>query len=164
MNDEASRLRSAESRSDFIALARDVLSPLDKTSGRDITLVDVDFSVWPLDDATVVEALTRWIQLPGRCLRLVGGRFDLLERGQPRFAAWRKPFSHAVQCMTPVDLEPSDMPAVLLLDAGYLELLDRERWQARWTLDRRAWVLQRERIDALMQRCESAWPVTVLGL
>jgi hypothetical protein len=164
MNDEASRLRSAESRSDFIALARDVLSPLDKTSGRDITLVDVDFSVWPLDDATVVESLTRWIQLPGRCLRLVGGRFDLLERGQPRFASWRKPFSHAVQCMTPVDLEPSDVPAVLLLDAGYLELLDRERWQARWTLDRRAWVLQRERIDGLMQRCESAWPVTVLGL
>jgi hypothetical protein len=164
MNDEAGQRRSAESRSEFIALAREVLSALDKTSGRDITLVDVDFSVWPLDDATVVEALTRWIQLPGRCLRLVGRRFDLLERGQPRFAAWRKPFSHAVQCMTPVDLEPSEMPAVLFLEAGYLELLDRERWQARWTLDRRAWVLQRERIDALIQRCESAWPVTVLGL
>ena len=164
MNDEASQRRSAESRSEFIALAREMLSALDKTTGRDITLVDVDFSVWPLDDVTIVEALTRWIQLPGRCLRLVGRRFDLLERGQPRFAAWRKPFSHAVQCMTPVDLEPSDMPAVLLLESGYVELLDRERWQARWTLDRRAWVLQRERIDALVQRCESAWPVTVLGL
>ena len=163
MNDEASQRRSAASRSDFMALAREVLSALD-TTARDITLVDVDFSVWPLDDASVVDALTRWIQLPGRCLRLVGGRFDLIERGQPRFAAWRKPFSHAVQCMTPVDLEPSDMPAVLWLETGYLELLDRERWQARWTLERRAWVLQRERIDALMQRCESAWPVTVLGL
>jgi len=164
MNDEADQRESAESRSEFIALAREVLSTLDKASGRNITLVDVDFSVWPLDDAAVVEALTRWIQLPGRCLRLVGARFDLLERGQPRFAAWRKPFSHAVQSMTPVELEPSDMPAVLLLETGCLELLDRERWQARWTLDRRAWVLQRERIDALIQRCESAWPVTVLGL
>jgi hypothetical protein len=25
-------------------------------------------------------------------------------------------------------------------------------------------VLQRERLDALMQRCEAAWPVTMLGL
>ncbi|MFI4930331.1 MAG: hypothetical protein ACHP83_08840 [Burkholderiales bacterium] len=141
-----------------------MLSTLDKTSGRDITLVDIDFSAWPLDDVAVVDALTRWIQLPGRCLRLVGARFDLIERGQPRFAAWRKPFSHAVQCMTPVDLEPSDVPSLLLLDAGCLELLDRERWQAHRTSERRAWVLQRERIDALMQRCEPAWPVTVLGL
>ena len=131
MNDEADQRSSAASRSEFMALASGLLSALDKTSGRDITLVDIDFSVWPLDDATVVDALTRWIQLHGRCLRLVGSRFDLIERGQPRFAAWRKPFSHAVQCMTPVDLEPSDVPSVLLLDAGYLELLDRERWQAR---------------------------------
>ena len=56
------------------------------------------------------------------------------------------------------------MPAVLLFDAGYLELLDREHWQARWTAERRAWILQRERIDSLAQRCEAAWPVTVLGL
>ncbi len=164
MNDEADQRTSAASRGEFIALAHGLLSTLDKTSGRDITLVDVDFSVWPLDDAAVVDALTRWIQLPGRCLRLVGSRFDVIERGQPRFAAWRKPFSHAVQCMTPVDLEPSDVPSLLLLDAGCLELLDRERWQARRTSERRAWVLQRERIDALMQRCEPAWPVTVLGL
>jgi len=25
-------------------------------------------------------------------------------------------------------------------------------------------VVQRERLDALLQRCEAAWPVTVLGL
>jgi len=164
MNDEAGQRASVSSRSEFIALARQLLSSLDTASGRDITLVDLDFSPWPLDDAAVVDALTRWIQLPERRLHLVGARFDVVEREQARFAAWRKPFSHAVQCMTPTELDPSDLPAVLMFDAGYLELLDRERWQARWTAERRAWVVQRERIDALVQRCEAAWPVTVLGL
>jgi hypothetical protein len=164
MNDETDQRKSASSRSEFIALARDSLAGLHSESGRDITLVDADFSPWPLCDGAVIDALTRWIQLPGRRLNLIGSRFDIVEREQARFAAWRKPFSHAVQCMTPADLEPSDMPALLLLDGGCLELLDRERWLARWTAERRAWVLQRERVDAIMQRCEPAWPVTVLGL
>jgi hypothetical protein len=164
MNDEADQRKSVSSRSEFIALARQLLCALDGASGRDITLVDLDFSPWPLDDAAVVEALTRWVQLPGRRLHLIGSRFDLIERRQARFAAWRKPFAHAVECMTPTELEPSDVPALLMLDAGCLELLDRERWQGRWSADRRAWVLQRERVDALVQRCEPAWPVTVLGL
>ena len=164
MNDEASQGRSVSSRSDFTALAIELLSALDNQSGRDITLVDVDFSAWPLDQPPVVDALRRWIQLPGRRLHLIGARFDLIERRQPRFAAWRKPYSHAVQCMTPTELDPSDMPAVLLFDDGYLELLDREQGRARWTTERHAWVLQRERIDALLPRCEPAWPVTVLGL
>ena len=164
MNDEAQQRKSVVSRGEFIALAQELLSNLDSASGRDITVVDPDFSPWPLDDSAVVDALTRWIQLPGRRLHLVGARFELIERQQPRFAAWRKPFSHAVECLTPSDLDAADLPALLLFEAGYLELLDRERWQARWTAERRAWVLQRERVDALMQRCEPAWPVTVLGL
>ena len=164
MNDETSQGKGASSRGEFVALATELLSGLGNKSGRDITLVDVDFSAWPLNDIAVVDALTRWIQLPGRRLHLLGARFDIVEREQPRFAGWRKPFSHAVQCMTPIDVDPGDMPAVLLFDAGYLELLDREHWRARWTAERRAWILQRERIDSLAQRCEAAWPVTVLGL
>ena len=164
MSDEADQRTSVSSRSDFIALARGLLATLDKSSGRDITLVDIDFSPWPLDDAQVVDALTRWIQLPGRRLHLVGTRFDIVERTQARFAAWRKPFAHAVQCLTPTEVDPGDVPSLLLFDAGCLELLDRERWQARWSTERRTCVLQRERVDALLQRCEPAWPVTVLGL
>jgi hypothetical protein len=156
MSDEAGQRNAASSRSEFIARARDLLTALDPSSGRDITLVDLD--------AAVVDALTRWIHLPGRRLHLVGARFDVIEREQGRFAAWRKPFSHAVWCLTPTDVGPSDFPSLLLTDAGCLELLDRERWQARWSTDRRTWLLQRERVDALVQRSEPAWPVTALGL
>ena len=164
MSDEAGQRTSVSSRGDFMALARGLLAALDETSGRDITLVDLDFSPWPLDDAAVVDALKRWIQLPGRRLHLVGARFDVVERAQARFAAWRKPFAHAVECLTPTEVDASDVPSLLLFDAGCLELLDREHWQARWSTERRTCVLQRERVDALVQRCEPAWPVTVLGL
>jgi hypothetical protein len=164
MNNEPTERRSMASRTDFVGAARDLLLRVDAGPTRDITLVDIDFSPWPLDEPDVVTALTRWIRLPGRRLRLVGSRFDVIERDQTRFAAWRRPFGHAIECMRPTDVDPGDMPSVLLLDTGCLELLDREHWQARWSTERRALVLQRERLDALMQRCEAAWPVTALGL
>lgn len=153
-----------ESQAGFTAAAREMLAQVDAGPARDIVLVDPDFSPWPLDDADVLAGLTRWIRLPGRRLRLIGSRFDLIERNQNRFASWRRPFAHAMECLRPVELEPGDVPGLLLLDTGSLELLDRERWLARGSSARRTLVLQRERVDALLQRCEPAWPVTVLGL
>ena len=162
--EESDQRRSIESRADFADAALGMLSQLDVSDTRLATLIDVDFSPWPLDDTTVIDALTRWIRLPGRRLRLVGSRFDVIERDQSRFSRWRKPFAHAIESWSPTEVDPGDMPSVLLLDAAYLELLDRERWQARQSSERRSLVLQRERLDALMQRCVAAWPVTVLGL
>ena len=164
MNAESESRRSVNSRGDFVEAARAMLSQIDASGTREATLVDADFSPWPLDEVAVVEALTRWIRLPGRRLRLVASRFDVIERDQSRFAAWRKPFAHAIECWSPTDVDPGDLPSLLLFDAAALELLDRERWQARQSAERRTLVLQRERLDALMQRCEAAWPVTVLGL
>jgi hypothetical protein len=164
MSDEPAQRLSLTSRDDVVSFAHKLLSTLDAASGRDITLVDVDFSPWPLDDAAVIDALTRWIRLPGRRLHLVATRYDVVTRDQPRFAAWRQPFAHAVDSWTPVEIDATDLPSMLLLDGGCLELFDRERWHARWTAERRSCILQRERIDALMQRCEAAWPVTMLGL
>lgn len=166
MNAEASSSprQAIASRGEFFDAARELLSRADVSLTRDITLVDTDFSPWPIDEREVVDALTRWIRLPGRRLRLIGSRFDVIERDQSRFATWRKPFAHAIECWSPTDVEPADMPSLLLFDAACIELLDRERWQAHGSTERRTLVLQRERIDALMQRCETAWPVTTLGL
>jgi hypothetical protein len=164
MSDEPVIARNLASRDEIVDAARELLSRLGADSAREITLIDLDFTPWPLDDPAVVDALTRWIHLPGRRLRLVGARFDIVERQQPRFTAWRKPFAHAVESLSPTELDATDVPSLLWLGQGCLELLDRERWQARWITERRALVLQQERIDALVQRCEPAWPVTVLGL
>lgn len=152
------------SRSEFLDGARQVLIGLPEIKPRDLLIADADFSPWPLGDADVVEALTRWARLPGRRLRLLGSRFDVIERDQPRFAAWRRSFAHALECQLPGEVEPTDMPSLLLADAVCIELLDRERWQARCSDERRWLVEQRERIDAILQRSEPAWPMTALGL
>jgi hypothetical protein len=164
MNAETGARQAIASRTDFLDAARGLFLQLEPSGTREITLVDTDFSPWPLDDVAVIDALTRWIRLPGRRMRLVGHRFDMIERDQARFASWRKPFAHAIDAFKPTDVDPGDLPSILLLDASSLELLDREHWQARATGERRTLVLQRERLDALMQRCEAAWPSTLLGL
>jgi hypothetical protein len=152
------------SRSAFTDAASRLLTTLPEAKPRELLIVDADFSPWPLGEPAVVDALTQWIRLPGRRLRLLGSRFDVLERDQPRIVAWRRSFAHAIECFTPTDVEAADVPSLLLTDAVGLELLDRERFAARQADDRRWLVLQRERTDALLQRSEPAWPVTVLGL
>lgn len=165
MESDSNALRAINSRSEFLDTARTLLSGLPETAVRDVYLTDADFSPWPLGEAEMLDALTRWVRLPGRRLHLIGSRFDVLERDQSRFAQWRKRFAHALEAVTPTDLEPSDMPCLLLLPGSTsLELLDRERWQGRVSSDRRSLVAQRERVDAFLQRGEPAWPPTVLGL
>lgn len=165
MESDSGALSAINSRSDFLDAARALLSRLPETAVRDVYLADADFSPWPLDEPELLDALTRWVRLPGRRLHLIGSRFDVLQRDQSRFAQWRKRFSHVVVALTPTDIEPSDMPCLLLLPGSTsLELLDRERWQGRVSTDRRSLVGQRERVDAFLQRSEPAWPPTVLGL
>lgn len=165
MKSDEAALRSINSRSEFLDAARGLLSGLPESTVRDVVLVDTDFSPWPLGESAVLDALTRWVRLPGRRLRLIGGRFDVLARDQSRFAQWRRNFAHAIEPLTPGDVEPSDMPCLLLLPGSTaLELLDRERWQGRVASDRRSIVALQERVDAFAQRAEPAWPATVLGL
>ncbi|MFO1220905.1 MAG: hypothetical protein U1E89_21275 [Burkholderiaceae bacterium] len=152
------------SRSAFTQAALTLLTALPESKPRQLLIVDADFGPWPLGEAAVVDALTQWARLPGRHLRLMGLRFDVLERDQPRLAVWRRHFAHVLECCTPTDVEATDMPSLLLADGAALELVDRERFVARRTDDRRALVLLRERTDALLQRSQPAWPVTNLGL
>lgn len=164
MGADADERASIDSRQAFEQAATAMLCALPEVKPRELVLVDADFSPWPLASAPVLEALTAWIRLPGRRLRLLGSRYDIVERQQSRFATWRRSFAHAIECYSPNEVEPGDLPAVLLADALGLELLDRERYLARRSAERRWLVMQRERIDALLQRSEPAWPVTVLGL
>jgi hypothetical protein len=164
MNPESTSGTQIASRGDFVQAAARLLMALPDAKPRELLIVDADFSPWPLGELAIVDALTSWIRLPGRRLRLLGSRFDVVARDQPRLAAWRRSFAHAIECFTPTDVEAADVPSLLLSDGVGLELLDRERFVARQADDRRWLVLQRERTDALLQRSEPAWPVTVLGL
>lgn len=164
MNAESGSRAILQSHSEFHAAARAVLLGLPDVKPREVLVVDLDFSAWPLGDVDVVEAITQWVRLPGRRLRLLGGRFDIIQREQSRFATWRRSFTHAIECLTPSEVEPADIPSLLLTGAIGLELLDRERWRGLRSEERSWLVAQRERTDALLQRSEPAWPSTILGL
>lgn len=132
---------------------------------RRIVAVDADFASWPLDDPALLEPLAAWLRRPQRELVLLARTFDEVPRRHPRFVAWRQLRAHAVPgWQVPDDL---DVPLpTLLLDDGPLlvRLIDPVRWRGRASLDAQAARLQRDEIDALLQRSEPAFPATHLGL
>lgn len=131
---------------------------------REILGVDADFTDWPLDDPALLQALSRWARAPGRRLRLVGLDFALTERRHPRFGAWRRTWSHAFEALAPSEPERAELPGLWQLGATGLRLLDRERWRLRRLTAASDLRQLAEESEAITQRCEPAWPATVLGL
>lgn len=157
--------RPIDTRADFRAAVLETVDAALARDARTMLWVDPDFAGWPLDEPRLIDALTAWLKRPLRRLVLLAGGYDALARTHPRFTAWRADWAHAVEPRTPSDLDPSDLPTLLLDDGPVLlELWDRERIRGRATVDAFAARLARDRIDAALQRSEPAWPVRPLGL
>ncbi len=131
---------------------------------RQLTVVDPDFAAWPLNQPALLEALTRFVQLPDRRFVLVAGRFDVMQRDHPRFVAWRRNWAHAVQTLAPVD-EATELPTLLLADRTFgLRVFDREHGLGRVFVESAGTNRLAEDIDAFVQRCEPSFPASTLGL
>lgn len=157
--------RPIESRVDFVAAVRDAVSLALARATRRMVWVDVDFAEWPLDEPTLLQALTDWVRLPQRQLVLLAANYDDMRRRRARFTAWYRLWSHAVTTFSPSQDDIAELPCVLLAEgAGLVHLLDAVHWRG-WAvsdaLQQRQW---RERIDAFLQRSTPAFPVTTLGL
>jgi hypothetical protein len=152
-----------DGRSEFRAAVRLALSEAAAAGTRELVFVDADFESWPLEDPQVLASLTAWARLPKRELLIIAGRFDDLPRHCPRFTAWRRDWAHVIACHA-TEVEPSQIPTLLLAGAQSLHLADRLRWRGHWLDDDsqvRAW---REVVDVLKQRSEPAFPANMLGL
>ena len=102
MNDETCRARSPRATISTRPSARPSSRPPTRRE-RDL-LVDPDFQDWPLNERAVVETLARWVDSRKRLI-VFAHSFDELARQQPRFAEWRRQWSHIVHCRTDPDLE-----------------------------------------------------------
>lgn len=132
---------------------------------RRLTWVDPDFSFWPLDDAALLGTLAEWLKLPQRRLVLLAHGYAQIERQHPRFVAWRRNWAHAVDAWTPSEGAEVRLPTLLLDDQRLcLQVFDTVHWRGRLSLDERAVRQWRDELDALLQRCEAAFPVRQLGL
>lgn len=172
MNDDHSTPESTgsppsalRSRADFHAALRWSLDHALASRSRRLTWMDPDFAIWPLGDPGLLQALTHWLKLPQRRLVLIAHRFDAVPRLHPRFVAWRRDWSHAIDAWAPSEGVEVHMPTLAIDDDRLcLQVFDSTHWRGRLSFseqDVRQW---RDEIDALLQRCEAAFPVHQVGL
>lgn len=152
-----------DGRSEFTDAVRRSLAQAWRQRERELWLVDTDFEIWPLDDADVQTALTAWARLPQRRLMMVGTRFETIPRLFPRFTAWRGTFAHVVEAFT-TEIEPSQVPTLLLAGPSSLMLADRLRWRGHALGTDKDVADWREVVDVLLQRSEPGFGANTLGL
>jgi hypothetical protein len=160
----ADTLTQIASRGDFHDAIRNGLALAAEHGASEIHLVDPNFDDWPLNERGVVESLGRWA-LSRRKLVVFAHNFDELARRAPRFAEWRRQWSHIVQCRTDPELEANQVPTLLFVPGQVaVRLLDRVRHRGTASGRPADHVECRESIDALLQRSVEAFPPTTLGL
>jgi hypothetical protein len=154
-----------DGRSTFQALLRRAFERLAQVQPREVVLVDATFGDWPLGERAVVEQFEAWARSQRR-LTLIAHGWDAFAARHPRWIAWRRTWSHVVDCRQVVDLEAAAVPTLLWAPGvGALRMTDPVRFRGRWTVEDP--VASREvcgLIDALLQRSEPGFPVTTLGL
>jgi hypothetical protein len=153
-----------DSRAEFLDAVRSALARADEQGAREIVLGDPNFADWPLNERTVIDTLSHWIDSTRR-LVIFAHSFDELARRQLRFVEWRRQWAHVVQCRNDPDLEAEQVPTLLFVP-GYVCVRILDRVHYRGTVSNRPVDLteSQERVDALLQRSVEAFPVTTLGL
>lgn len=152
-----------DGRSEFTQAVRLSLAQAYRQRERELCLVDCDFEIWPLDDGEVLDSLSAWARLPQRRLLMVGSRFDTTPRMFPRFTAWRGTFAHVVEAFA-TEIEPSQVPTLLLAGTSSLMLADRLRWRGHALASDKEVADWREVVDVLLQRSEPGFGANTLGL
>jgi hypothetical protein len=152
-----------DGRGAFIDAVRGAFEHALHARERELCLVDPDFETWPLDDPHLLQALGAWARLPQRRLLMVARSFDGVPRRFARFTAWRRTWAHVVDAHA-TDVEPSQVPSLLLAGARSLVLDDRLRWRGHALRDDEDVAAWREVVDVLLQRSEPGFAANLLGL
>jgi len=160
---QAERGALIDGRSEFIEAVRRSLALAVQQRERELCFVDPDFEVWPLDDPLVLDALGTWARLPQRRLVMVASRFDTIARMFSRFTTWRGTYAHVVDAFA-TQVEPSQVPALLLAGPSSLLLADRLRWRGHGLGTDKEVADWREVVDVLLQRSEPGFRANTLGL
>jgi hypothetical protein len=152
-----------DGRSAFTYAVRQALAHAAQARERELCFVDPDFETWPLDDAALLAALSAWARQPLRKLLLVASNFDVVRRRFARFTEWRGTWAHVVEAHL-TDVEPSQMPTLLLAGASSLVLADRLHWRGHMLSSDKEVADWREVVDVLVQRSEPGFGANTLGL
>jgi hypothetical protein len=164
-NDTARSQTAIDSRGGFAAAVHEALDRALAQRARRMLWIDSDFAEWPLDDPALLQRLTDWLRLPQRQLVLLASDYELLRQRRARFVAHYRLWSHVIAAFAPAEDDEHQLPCLLLVDRTVLvQLLDKVHWRGWISAEPASLRLAREQTDALLQRSESAFAVTTLGL
>jgi hypothetical protein len=162
MNPTAHRLITT--RLEFHDALREALADMALTGCREAWMCDENFADWPLNEGAVVEHFSQWAQ-SHRKLVVVARHFDEVSRRHPRWADWRRQWSHIVECRAFQDAEAGEIPTLLLADGLVsVRLFDPLTHRGALSRERADFVRYRELADAVSQRAVESFPPTILGL
>ena len=131
---------------------------------REVWLVDRHFADWPLDETAVLNSLAAWLRSGGGRLVLVGLDFETTARALPRFARWRRDWSHRIDLRCPADgLMGASLRGLVAGDVAW-QWLDAPDWRLRQLSNPLQRQILQEQLADFLQQCEPAWPATTLGL
>jgi hypothetical protein len=98
-------------------------------------------------------------------LVLLASDFDAVPRSLPRFNAWRRDWTHAIEAWQAPDEMAVVPPSMLVADRLLtVRLIDPAHWRGRASLDPLEAHVHSQEVDAVLQRCQRAFSVNVLGL
>ncbi len=144
---------------------RGALAQAVEQSTRRLCWCDEDFAAWPIGEAEWIAQLTRWARAGGRELVMVARDYAVIERRHARFAAWRRDWSHVIQCLVPEETHTEMLPTLWVDSSDQaLRVFDREHLRGRVGFDRVDRQRAREDFDAISQRAEPGFSATTLGL
>ena len=156
--------RMLHARSDYHEALRAAFDQVAAEGCRELFLCDPDFADWPLGEVAVLEALTRWA-MSHRKLTVLALGYDEIVRRHPRWVAWRRQWSHVVDCRAIEELEPEKMPTMFLAPGLVtVRLFDARNYRASVSTEPADAIRAREDLDAVLQRSIDAFPASTLGL
>ena len=142
------------------------LTHVSEHATRRVCWCDDDFATWPLGEAEWISQLTHWARVSGRELVMIARDYSAIERRHPRFAVWRRDWSHVIQCLVPEDdTRVAALPTLWVdSDDQALRVFDTEHWRGRSGFDRVDRQRAREDFDAILQRASPGFAAVTLGL
>lgn len=150
-------------RSEFQQWVRDALDRAVSEGWREIIVADANFEDWPLGERAVAQALQAWSK-SGRRFTMLAKNYDQVSLRQARFVAWRRTWSHIIECWACPDAVSTDFPSAVWCPVWALVRLDTERSTGLVTQDCARRVQLRELLREWQRKSTPGFPSSTLGL
>ncbi len=151
-------------RREFAEMIRHAFAAAAAQGWREIILSDPDFGDWPLGEREVAQALNDWCKT-GRKFMMLAENYDAVLARHARFVAWRRAWSHLVECRANKATPGGrGVPSALWSPGWMFERLDARRCSGVAGVDGARRVALRQRLNERLLDSSAAFAATVLGL